>query len=77
MRNLIFKKLKFLEHPIQNLPDSLKPFERVDRKNWKIYEIYFCAIFLLPIRLTLVVISGIILSLINTVSSMTSPKENE
>jgi len=60
MHNLIFKKLKFTEKLDPNLEQRFKPFERFDREKWNIMEIYFCAVFLLPIRL-LTIIGGMII----------------
>jgi lysophosphatidylcholine acyltransferase/lyso-PAF acetyltransferase len=57
LNTLLFKKLKFTETRDPELPENWKPFERYDRKNWRISEIYFGALFLLPIRLLIMVIA--------------------
>lgn len=50
-RNLIFKTLKFTEVIPKDLPEKYLPFVRYDRHNWRIWEIYFGAVTIFPIRL--------------------------
>lgn len=47
----INKDLKFTETLDPNIDQLHKPFERYDRKNWCLPEIYLCAIFLFPLRI--------------------------
>lgn len=61
MHNLIFKKLKFTEFRDPNIKENYKPFEVLHRDKWNIYEIYFCAIFILPIRLFFIFITWLII----------------
>lgn len=61
INRLITVDLKFTEFCDPNLPAKYLPFQRYDRKNWNLIEIYLGAIFLLPIRLFLIVISLLLL----------------
>jgi len=74
---MIHKDLKFLEKPVPNLDEKYKPFQRVDRENWILFEIYFCAIFLLPIRLVFIVVSFVFLSSFNTLMMLFGDKDSE
>lgn len=56
-----------LDHLLKEDPEYVKqfePFRRKDIRNWNLYEIYFCAIFLLPYRfaanMILLVILGVL-----------------
>lgn len=61
---IVFKNLKFTEKLDPNIKEAHKPFERDDRKDWVIWEIYIGAIFLLPIR-TVILVGNIFLNLLN------------
>ena len=43
-----------------NIDELYKPYERRDFAKWNKFEIYFCAIFLLPVKLIILSISCII-----------------
>jgi hypothetical protein len=62
MCNFIRKGLKgplsYLEIPFDSLDERFKPITRSDRKNWRLWEIYFGAVFLFPWRFL-----GLILSI--------------
>lgn len=75
MNNLIYYKLKVLQESVENIQEEHKPFERLDRKNWKIWEIYFCAVFLLPIRMVLVIAAFLPITFFNTFCLL--PKNND
>ncbi len=77
LREIIFKKLKFTEYKDNNLKDQFKPFERYDRENWNIKEIYLCAIFLLPIRITCLVSIMIITRIVQFILKMPSKINQE
>lgn len=49
------QKLSYFYEIDPELPENCKPFARFDRKKWNHFEIYFCAIFLLPLRIFLVI----------------------
>ena len=49
-RKIIQNDLKFTLNDTKNLPSEWRPFIRVDRRNWRMWEIYFGAVFFLPIR---------------------------
>jgi uncharacterized MAPEG superfamily protein len=53
----IIASLKWAENPIPGVTELHKPFERQDRNNWNLFEIYFGAIFLVPIRLIFIIIT--------------------
>lgn len=61
MHKMIFKQFKYLEKRDPNIEERFKPFERIDRDKWNIMEIYFCAVFLLPIRLLTIIGSMVVL----------------
>lgn len=63
VNKVVFKTLKYTETLDPNLEERFKPFERFDRKQWNIKEMYFCAIFLLPIRVFMILASMIFLTL--------------
>ena len=58
------QQLSFFYDRDPNLPENYKPFERFDRKKWNHFELYFCAIFLLPIRVLMMIIFTISYSLV-------------
>lgn len=48
-------KLSYIDEiDISKLPEIYLPFARMDKKNWNMMEIYFGAVFLLPIRLVFI-----------------------
>lgn len=61
----------------ESLPEKYQPFARFDRHQWNHLEIYFCAIFLLPIRLTLTMIFIIIYYLIIVLCGLIWPNYNK
>ncbi|EAR88356.1 acyltransferase (macronuclear) [Tetrahymena thermophila SB210] len=63
INKVVFKTLKFTEELDPNLEERFKPFERFERKLWNVKEMYFCGIFLLPIRVAIVVVVMIFLTL--------------
>ena len=74
MHNLIFKKLKFTEKIDPNLEQRFKPFVRFDREKWNIMEIYFCAVFLLPVR-ALSIFGGMVI-LVGVLNLVVGTKKN-
>lgn len=66
-----------MEHPVKNLHEKYKPFERVDRKFWNACEIYFCGVFLLPLRVVFILLSGVFLAFVNTFMACFSNEEAE
>lgn len=77
MRNIVVNKLKFLEdnQSIDDVEDKWKPFVRYDRKNWSLCEIYFCAVFILPIRLIIFFVILIFISILSCFFSFGSKKD--
>lgn len=56
-RNLLIRCKRLYDRDFKELPESYEPFIRYDYKNWNHFEIYFGAVFLLPLRITLVIAS--------------------
>jgi hypothetical protein len=70
-RKMIYRDLKFTETIDPNLKEEYKCFERYDRKNWNLMEIYIGGIFLMPLRfICLFFVTGY-LSLVFKVLGMT------
>jgi hypothetical protein len=57
LNKIIFKNLKFTENRDPNLKDDFKPFERFDRKNWKLLEIFIVGYMFMPIRALTVLVA--------------------
>lgn len=74
---MIRNDLKFMEKPVENLHERYKPFERIDRPFWNVCEIYFCGVFFLPIRVILIILSGVFLAFVNVFISWFSDAETE
>ena len=73
MRNLINNDLAYTKLTLDDLPREYRPFTRYDRKLWKLKEIYFGAIFLLPIRFITSLLAISSLALVATLLGFTSP----
>jgi len=56
-RSLLIRCKRLYDRDFHELPESYEPFIRYDYKNWNHFEIYFGAVFLLPIRIALVIAS--------------------
>jgi lysophosphatidylcholine acyltransferase / lyso-PAF acetyltransferase len=52
----LMQSLKFTEKLDPHLPEKFKPFERHDRANWRMWEIYAGALVLLPLRVVLTIL---------------------
>ena len=47
----MLRDIRYTEvHPDTELPDKYKYFARLDRKKWRMWEIYFGMVFLAPAR---------------------------
>ena len=76
--HLINKKLIRYKHLDTNLDEKYKPFERFDYNEWNKCEIYFCAVFLLPIRIAIIISSmASIILILNLIVFSTKSKEKE
>ena len=53
IHKILNKNLSFLKKSNENLELKYKPFERKDFNQWNHFEIYFMAIFFLPVRIFL------------------------
>lgn len=63
IKNML-EDLRYLEIEIPNLQKEHIPFHRHDRKNWRPIELYFCGVFLFPIRLIMFFSSFICLTIL-------------
>ncbi|KRW98563.1 hypothetical protein PPERSA_00055 [Pseudocohnilembus persalinus] len=75
LNKIIFKKYKYTEKLDPNIKENHKPFERYDRKNWNLVEIYLGAIFLLPIRTIAIVFFMLLLGVFCKVIGVQSTLE--
>ncbi|KAL4464326.1 hypothetical protein ABPG72_017112 [Tetrahymena utriculariae] len=55
LNRIIKKDYNFLTVSMPQFKEEYKPFERTERKQWNLLEIYICAIFLAPFRLLSIV----------------------
>jgi len=52
MNKLVYKRNANLREPPMRKFAKCPPIARYDYLGWNIYEIYFCAVFIVPIRIT-------------------------
>jgi hypothetical protein len=56
LNHILYVKLAYLKKRDDYLDEKYKPFERYDFNDWNYFEIYFCAIFCLPLRIFFIII---------------------
>ena len=76
-KNLLNKCKKVHDRDFSGIDDMYKPFVRYDYKNWSHLEIYLGAIFLLPMRLSMIFISLMICYLALWIGSIGVPLKQE
>jgi lysophosphatidylcholine acyltransferase/lyso-PAF acetyltransferase len=57
VRNQLTKGLKYIINENKEFAEKYDPFRRKDISKWSHFEIYFCALFLLPLRIILFLVS--------------------
>lgn len=71
-----WRLLKSFSHPkyTANKGDKFKPFMRTDYANWNHLEIYFGALFILPIRAIGTIVSAVIFYILLQAASKCNPE---